>query len=113
MSPQDSLDDASQDLVQTFYVARPGPNLIFGAYVPAQLYFPDRGVFQLSDGTIRAGVELEQGAVYTVGQGAGAVTLDGDPHRVLARRSCASRGRRRRGQLLVRHPQGLLRADRL
>ena len=63
---EDSLDDAAQELVQTFYVARPGPNLIFGAYVPSQLYFPDRGVFQLSDGTIRAGVELQQGAVYTV-----------------------------------------------
>lgn len=63
---QDSLDDAAQELVQTFYVARPGPNLIFGAYVPTQLYFADRGVFQLSDGTIRAGVELQQGAVYTI-----------------------------------------------
>jgi len=66
IGPEDSLDDAAQELVQTFYVARPGPNLIFGAYVPTQLYFPDRGVFQLSDGTIRAGVELQQGAVYTV-----------------------------------------------
>jgi transglutaminase-like putative cysteine protease len=63
---EDSLDTAAQELVQTFYVARPGPNLIFGAYVPTQLYFPDRGVFQLSDGTIRAGVELQQGSVYTI-----------------------------------------------
>jgi transglutaminase-like putative cysteine protease len=63
---EDSLDAAAQELVQTFYVARSGPNLIFGAYVPTQLYFPDRGVFQLADGTIRAGVELQQGAVYTV-----------------------------------------------
>ena len=66
VAPEDSLDTAAQELVQTFYVARPGPNLIFGAYVPTRLYFPDRGVFQLSDGTIRAGVELQQGAVYTV-----------------------------------------------
>ena len=62
----DSVDAGAEELVQTFYLSRSGPNLIFGAYVPTQLYFPDRGVFQLSDGTIRAGVELQQGAVYTV-----------------------------------------------
>ncbi|MEY2567840.1 MAG: protein-glutamine gamma-glutamyltransferase [Actinomycetota bacterium] len=54
------------DLLQTFYVQRPGPNLIFGAYAPAELYFPDNIVFALSDGTVRAAVELGQGAVYTV-----------------------------------------------
>jgi transglutaminase-like putative cysteine protease len=73
----DSVDAGAQELVQTFYVARSGPNLIFGAYVPTQLYFPDRGVFQLADGTIRAGVELQQGAVYTVVSRRPPVTAEG------------------------------------
>jgi transglutaminase-like putative cysteine protease len=54
------------ELVQTFYLKLPGPNLVFAAPTPATLYFPDRTVFQLTDGTLRAGVNMEEGAVYTV-----------------------------------------------
>lgn len=54
------------DLVQTFYLEQAQPNLIFGAYAMTQLYFPDNTVFQLPDGTLRAGVGLGEGAVYTV-----------------------------------------------
>ena len=54
------------ELVQTFYLERPGPNVVFAAPSVATLYFPDRRVFQLSDGTLRAGVALEDEAVYTV-----------------------------------------------
>jgi len=54
------------DFVQTFYVERPGPNLLFAAPTPAQLYFPDARVFALPDGTLRSGVALEAGAAYTV-----------------------------------------------
>jgi transglutaminase-like putative cysteine protease len=53
-------------LVQTYYVAKPGPNLIFGAAPITSLYFPDRQVYELSDGTLRAGTEVGRGAVYTV-----------------------------------------------
>lgn len=54
------------EFVQTVYVERPGPNLVFGAYAPQRLYFRDNRVFEMSDGTLRAGVQLERGAVYTV-----------------------------------------------
>jgi transglutaminase-like putative cysteine protease len=64
------------DLVQTYYLARPGPNLIFGAAPISRLYFPDRQVYELSDGTLRAGVRLGKGAVYTVVSRPPAVSLD-------------------------------------
>jgi transglutaminase-like putative cysteine protease len=64
------------ELLQTFYVKQPGPNLVFGAYAPSELWFPDNTVFLLSDGTIRAGVELGKGAVYTVVSQRPAVTAD-------------------------------------
>ncbi len=54
------------ELVQTFYLERPGPNLVFGARPISTLYFPDRRLFQLVDGTLRAGVSLEEDSVYTV-----------------------------------------------
>lgn len=54
------------ELVQTFYVERTGPNLVFGARPISTLYFPDRRLFQLPDGTLRAGVSLEEDSVYTV-----------------------------------------------
>ena len=73
-SRESSAGDA--ELLQTFYIQRPGPNLVFGAYAPSELWFPDNIVFVLSDGTIRAGVELGAGAVYTVVSRRPAVTAD-------------------------------------
>ncbi|HEV3353967.1 MAG TPA: transglutaminaseTgpA domain-containing protein [Acidimicrobiales bacterium] len=61
--------DATQsgsEFVQTFYIERGGPNLVFGAYAPSQLYFPDRAVFQLNDGAIRSGTNMPGGTIYTV-----------------------------------------------
>lgn len=57
---------AADDFVQTFYVERGGPNLVFGAYAPTQLYFPGRAVFQLNDGSVRAATDMPGGTVYTV-----------------------------------------------
>lgn len=54
------------ELVQTYYLDESGPNVIFGANRVTRLYFPDRRVFQLSDGTLRAGVALLDKAAYTV-----------------------------------------------
>ena len=62
----DDVAGGGQELVQTFYLEAVGPNTIFNAYRASELYFPITGVFQLSDGTLRAGVDLEEGAVYTV-----------------------------------------------
>jgi protein-glutamine gamma-glutamyltransferase len=58
--------DDSNDFIQTIYVEKPGPNLVFGAASASKLYFPDKSVLVLPDGTIRAGVALGTGAVYTV-----------------------------------------------
>ena len=52
--------------VQTFYLQRPQPNLIFAAYKADQLYLPTPAVFALSDGSVRTGFELDAGTVYTV-----------------------------------------------
>lgn len=57
---------AGEDLVQTFYLETSGPNLIFAANRPTQVYIPQSTLFELSDGSVRTGVELERGAVYTV-----------------------------------------------
>lgn len=54
------------ELVQTYYLERTGPNTIFAANEPNRVYFPDSTIFQNQDGTLRAGVRLDPGAVYTV-----------------------------------------------
>jgi transglutaminase-like putative cysteine protease len=54
------------ELIQTFSLEVSGPNLIFAANQPTQVYIPQSAVFETTDGAIRTGVELEQGAVYTV-----------------------------------------------
>ena len=55
-----------EELIQTFSLEVSGPNLIFAANQPTQVYIPQSAVFETTDGAIRTGVELEQGAVYTV-----------------------------------------------
>jgi transglutaminase-like putative cysteine protease len=54
------------DLVQTYYLDTVGPNSIFGANQVTKVYFPERALFQNPDGTLRAGVRLDPGTVYTV-----------------------------------------------
>ena len=58
--------DAGEPFTQTVYVAQEGPNLIFAAYTPSELYFSDSRVFELDDGTVRTGVQMPRGSVYTV-----------------------------------------------
>lgn len=57
---------SGEEFIQTMHLATPGPNLIFAAYRTEAVYIPQRALFQMSDGTIRTGVELEEGAIYTV-----------------------------------------------
>ena len=52
--------------VQTFYIERPGPNLIFGAYRIDEVFFTERSLFQTTDGSLRTGVNLGGGSIYTV-----------------------------------------------
>lgn len=62
----DELARRGGDFVQTYFLEKAQPNLIFGAYAVTELYFPDNTVFRLPDGTLRAGVGLGEGAIYTV-----------------------------------------------
>lgn len=66
--PATATDSPSEggQLVQTYYVEKPGPNLLFAANSPDQVYFADKQLFQLPDGTLRTGVELGGDTVYTV-----------------------------------------------
>jgi protein-glutamine gamma-glutamyltransferase len=57
---------SDDEFVQTFYLRTAGPNLVFAADQATRVYFPDGGLFVLRDGTMRSGVALERGAVYTV-----------------------------------------------
>jgi transglutaminase-like putative cysteine protease len=52
--------------VQTFYVAVPLPNLIFATDQPQQVWFPGRKLYLGADGSIRTGVAITPGTVYTV-----------------------------------------------
>ena len=61
-----SLGLSSERFVQTYYIEKPGPNMIFAATVASELYFADPTVYRLPDGSLRAGVLLDKGAVYTV-----------------------------------------------
>ena len=81
--PDDVYANFGDELVQTYYVKRPGPNMLFAAYTPTRVYFPDSVIRQLPDGSLRAGVQLDDGAVYTV--------ISRRPH-VTAERLRASRG---------------------
>ena len=68
--------DVGTDFVQTVYVEQQGPNLIFAAYAPHRVYFSDRTLFELDDGTVRTAVQLPEDAVYTVVSRRSPVTED-------------------------------------
>ncbi len=51
---------------QTFYLALPGPNLVFHAANAIQVWFPSHRLFVGDDGTIRAGDAMGPGSIYTV-----------------------------------------------
>jgi protein-glutamine gamma-glutamyltransferase len=54
----------SDELVQTYYVEKPLPNLVFAASRPERLYL-DAGVWVRPDGGLRADTTLSPGTVYT------------------------------------------------
>lgn len=56
----------TDELIQTYFLETSGPNVIFAAARAAQVYIPQAALFQLDDGTLRTGVELEAGSIYTV-----------------------------------------------
>jgi protein-glutamine gamma-glutamyltransferase len=57
---------AGDDFIQTFYIAKMAPNMVFAAATPSQVYWPFDEAYQLSDGTLRGGDTLAPGTVYSV-----------------------------------------------
>jgi transglutaminase-like putative cysteine protease/uncharacterized protein (DUF58 family) len=55
----------TDDLLQTYYIERDVPNLVFAAQRPVLLYL-DAGVWVRPDGALRADTTLPAGTVYTV-----------------------------------------------
>ncbi|MEP6622978.1 MAG: transglutaminaseTgpA domain-containing protein [Acidimicrobiia bacterium] len=80
--PRVPLDGPTQsavdvdELVQTYFLETSGPNSIFAANQANKVYFPERSLFQNPDGTLRAGVRLDAGSVYTVVSERPLVTAD-------------------------------------
>lgn len=56
----------NDDFVQTYFVERQGPNILFAASSATQLYVADSTIYRLADGSLRSSVVLDKGAVYTV-----------------------------------------------
>ncbi len=66
---RDSPDEPpvpGSEFIQTVFLETTGPNVIFAANRATQVYIPQAALFELTDGTIRTGVELEAGSAYTV-----------------------------------------------
>jgi transglutaminase-like putative cysteine protease len=66
LDPPGEPPAGGEELIQTFYLETSGPNVIFAANRPTHVYIPQRALFQLTDGSVRTGVELDAGAAYTV-----------------------------------------------
>ena len=54
------------DFIQTFYIAKLTPNMVFAAATPVQVFWPFAEAYELSDGTLRGGDTLSPGTVYSV-----------------------------------------------
>jgi transglutaminase-like putative cysteine protease len=61
----DVLNAPTDDMIQTYYIERDVPNLVFAAQRPVQLYL-DAGVWVRPDGALRADTTLSAGTIYTV-----------------------------------------------
>lgn len=82
----------SSEMLQTFYVEQPQPNLIFAAYRPEEVWFPIGGVRVNDRMSLQAPVVLPPGTVYSVlsrvptpTSAELAVTTDGTPPALASR----------------------------
>lgn len=70
LNPITTVEDrpklAGDDFVQTFYVTKVAPNIVFAAATPTQVFWPFDEAYELSDGTLRGGDTLAAGTVYSV-----------------------------------------------
>jgi transglutaminase-like putative cysteine protease len=56
----------TDEVVQTFYIAQPQPNVLFAAARANMVYFPSGGLRVDRDGSIRSPILLDEGMVYSV-----------------------------------------------
>lgn len=61
-----AFDNSRVELVQTFYIVKPQPNLVFAAYHPRQIWFPVGGLEVTDHLSIRSPTLLEPDSVYSV-----------------------------------------------
>ncbi|MDQ1425508.1 MAG: protein-glutamine gamma-glutamyltransferase [Acidimicrobiaceae bacterium] len=71
----DVLNTPTDDMMQTYYIERDVPNLVFAAQRPVQLFL-DAGVWVRPDGALRADTTLTAGTIYTVESRRSTVTAD-------------------------------------
>jgi len=68
--PRYSADEpwpaGSEQVVQTFYVEAPQPNVVFGAYRVTEVFFPASGIAVDRYAGLRSPVPLEAGIIYSV-----------------------------------------------
>jgi transglutaminase-like putative cysteine protease len=83
--PEDRPMLAGDEFIQTFYIAKIAPNMVFAAATPTQVFWPFDEAYELSDGTLRGGDTLSPGTVYSVISNRLRVTADAlrtaDPRR--------------------------------
>lgn len=56
----------SEEQIQTFYIERDQPNLVFAAQYPSRVYFPAPGLRQDPNGSLRTPVSVDAETVYSV-----------------------------------------------
>lgn len=56
----------SQQLLQTFYIVKTQPNIVFAADQPRQIYFPASGILTDDMNSLRAPYLLREGLIYSV-----------------------------------------------
>ncbi len=71
----DVVAGETDDMMQTYYIERDVPNLVFAAQRPVQLYL-DAGVWVRPNGALRADTTLSAGTIYTVESRRSAATAD-------------------------------------
>lgn len=65
-SPEGGLSGTTRRIVTTFYVQAQGPNVVFAAYAPREVFFPAAQLSIDGASSLRAPILLDPGLVYSV-----------------------------------------------
>lgn len=60
-----AFSDRSREVIQTFYIEKNHPNVVFAAYKPSQLYFPGLEMWMDPAQSLRSPFMMDAGIVYT------------------------------------------------